>query len=389
MEFKINETVAACKPSGIREFFDIAATKKDVISLGVGEPDFMTPYAIREEAIRVLQKGRTYYTSNSGLLELREAIKEYSREQFQLDYSVDEMIVTVGASQALDVALRTMLNPGDEVIFCEPAYVSYLPTIELTGAKPVAITLREEDNFVLTPELLLEAITEKSKMLFLNFPNNPTGAVMLRKHLEKLVPIIKKHHLLVLTDEIYSELTYGYQHVSIASLPGMKDYCIYVNGFSKAFAMTGWRLAYVCAPVYMIEEMKKVHQYTIMSAPTISQYAAVVALNEGLSEVAMMRESYDERRCFVLSRFKEMGLTCFEPKGAFYTFPCIKEFRMSSYDFCMDLLAKKNVAIVPGTAFGQAGEGFVRISYAYSIDSLRAALDLLKQYITELRHKMK
>lgn len=385
MKFSMNEVVTQIKPSGIRDFFEIAATMKNVISLGVGEPDFQTPYVVRETAINLLQRGETFYTSNSGLLELRQAIKEFSKQEFDLDYQVDEMIVTVGASEALDIALRTMLNPGDEVIYCEPAYVSYLPTIELAGAVAKKITLLEEDNFILTPKQLEGAITDKTKILFLNFPNNPTGATMNKKQLEALVPIIKKHNICVLTDEIYAQLSYGEKHTSIASFPGMKDYCIYVNGFSKAYAMTGWRLAYVCAPKYLIEQMTKVHQYVIMCSPTVSQYAAVTALKECQQDVVEMCQSYNERRLYLMQRFKEMGLPCFEAKGAFYVFPCIKEFNMTSYEFCMDLLKKKNVAIVPGTAFGDAGEGFVRISYAYSILSLQEAMDLVEEYIKELR----
>lgn len=387
MEFKLNETVLQMKPSGIREFFDIAATMKDVISLGVGEPDFQTPYPIRQEAINALQRGKTFYTSNAGLLELRQSISTFSKQHYNLDYQPDEIIVTVGASQALDTALRTLLNPGDEVLYCEPAYVSYLPSIEMAQATAKKITLVADNDFVLTPELLESAISEKSKVLFINYPNNPTGAIMNQQQMEALVPVIKKHNLIVLTDEIYGELTYGQKHFSIASCEGMKNHCVYVNGFSKAYAMTGWRLAYVCAPKYMIKQMVKVHQYTVMSAPTISQFAAMVALNDMYDEVLKMRDSYDLRRRFVLSKFKEMGIPCFEPKGAFYTFPDISEFKMTSREFCMDLLRKKNVAIVPGSAFGEAGEGFARISYAYSIDQLRKALDLLQEYVTELRNK--
>lgn len=383
----IADKAASLQPSGIRKFFDIVADMKDVISLGVGEPDFDTPWHIRDEGIYSLEKGRTFYTSNSGLKELRMEIAAYLQRTQKLDYHyLSEIFVTVGGSEAIDLAMRALLNPGDEVLIPQPSYVSYEPCVVMADGKPVIIELKEENKFRLTPEELEAAITPRTKILVMPFPNNPTGAIMEREDLEKLVPIIKEHDLIVLSDEIYSELTYGgKKHVSIASLPDMKERTILINGFSKAYAMTGWRLGYACGPEEVIRQMVKIHQYCIMCAPTTSQYAAVEALRNGDEDVARMRESYDERRRFVLHMLGEMGLPCFEPEGAFYVFPCIKEFGMTSDEFATRLLQEEKVAIVPGTAFGDCGEGYLRISYAYSIDSLKKALGRLASYVQKLR----
>ena len=381
-----NKTVGL-KPSGIRRFFDIVAEMKDAISLGVGEPDFDTPWHIRDEGIYSLEKGRTFYTSNSGLKELRMEIAAYLKRTQNMDYHyMHEILITVGGSEAIDLAMRAMINPGDEVLIPEPSYVSYQPTVILADGKPVIIELQEKNKFRLTPEELEAAITPKSKLLVMPFPNNPTGAIMEKEDLEKLVPIIVKHDLYVISDEIYSELTYGgKKHVSIASLPGMKERTILINGFSKAYAMTGWRLGYACGPEPVIAQMTKIHQYCIMCAPTTSQYAAVEALHNGDDDVKMMRESYDERRRFVLHMLAQMGLPCFEPEGAFYVFPCIREFGMTSDEFATRLLKEEKVAIVPGTAFGDCGEGYLRISYAYSIDNLKKALGCLEKFVGSLR----
>ena len=383
----IADKAASLKPSGIRKFFDIVADMKDVISLGVGEPDFDTPWHIRDEGIYSLEKGRTFYTSNSGLTELRMEIAAYMKRTQGLDYHyLSEIFVTVGGSEAIDLAMRAMINPGDEVLIPQPSYVSYEPCVVMADGVPVTIELKEENRFRLTPEELEAAITPKTKILVMPFPNNPTGAIMEREDLEKLVPIIEKNDLIVVSDEIYGELTYGgKQHVSIASLPGMQERTIVINGFSKAYAMTGWRLGYACGPAEIMKQMIKIHQYCIMCAPTTSQYAAVEALRNGDDDVRRMRESYDERRRFVLHTLHEMGLPCFEPEGAFYVFPCIKEFGMTSDEFATSLLQEEKVAIVPGTAFGDCGEGYLRISYAYSIDSLRKALARLQNYVEKLR----
>lgn len=385
----IADKAAALRPSGIRKFFDIVAEMDDVISLGVGEPDFDTPWHIRDEGIYSLEKGRTFYTSNSGLKELRMEIAAYLQRTQGLDYHyLSQIFVTVGGSEAIDLAMRAMINPGDEVLIPQPSYVSYEPCVVMADGKPVFIELREENRFRLTPEELEAAITPKTKILVMPFPNNPTGAIMEREDLEKLVPIIIKHDLIVVSDEIYGELTYGgKQHVSIAALPGMQERTIVINGFSKAYAMTGWRLGYACGPEEIVRQMVKIHQYCIMCAPTTSQYAAVEALRNGDEDVRRMRESYDERRRVVLHMLHEMGLPCFEPEGAFYVFPCIKEFGMSSDEFATSLLKEEKVAIVPGTAFGDCGEGYLRISYAYSIDSLKKALGRLEKYVTKLRSK--
>lgn len=383
----IADKAASLQPSGIRKFFDIVAEMDDVISLGVGEPDFDTPWHIRDEGIYSLEKGRTFYTSNSGLKELRMEIAAYLQRTQGLEYHyLSQIFVTVGGSEAIDLAMRAMINPGDEVLIPQPSYVSYEPCVVMADGKPVVIELKEENQFRLTPEELEAAITPKTKILVMPFPNNPTGAIMEREDLEKLVPIIEKYDLFVVSDEIYGELTYGgKKHVSIAALPGMQERTILINGFSKAYAMTGWRLGYACGPKEVIKQMVKIHQYCIMCAPTTSQYAAVEALRNGDEDVRRMRESYDERRRFVLFTLKEMGLPCFEPEGAFYVFPCIREFGMTSDEFATNLLKEEKVAIVPGTAFGNCGEGYLRISYAYSIESLKKALKRLENYVRRLR----
>ncbi|MCD7883866.1 MAG: aminotransferase class I/II-fold pyridoxal phosphate-dependent enzyme [Lachnospiraceae bacterium] len=387
MRDPLSQKVTTIEPSGIRRFFDIANEMEDVISLGVGEPDFDTPWHIRDEGIYSLEKGRTFYTSNSGLLELRKEICRYLKRRCHLDYDpVHETLVTVGGSEAIDIALRAMLDPGDEVLIPQPCYVSYLPCVQLAGGVPVIIELQEKDEFRLTKEELLEKITDKTKILVLPFPNNPTGAVMRREDLEAVAEVVIEKDLFVLSDEIYSELTFQGDHVSIASLPDMWERTLTINGFSKSYAMTGWRLGYVCGPRQIIDQMMKIHQFAIMCAPTTSQYAAVEALRNGDEDVARMRESYNQRRRFLMHEFQRMQLPCFEPFGAFYVFPCIKEFGMTSDDFAMRLLEEEHVAVVPGTAFGACGEGFLRISYAYSIDALKIALARLEKFIIRLRN---
>ena len=383
----LSDKTVGLKPSGIRKFFDLVSEMKDAISLGVGEPDFDTPWHIRDEGIYSLEKGRTFYTSNSGLKELRQEICRYMKRTQDIDYVWDEEVfITVGGSEAIDLMFRAMINEGDEVLIPQPSYVSYEPGAILADAVPVIINLKNENQFRLTPEELEAAITPRSKILVLPFPNNPTGGIMEKEDLEAIREIIIKNDLYVLSDEIYGELTYtGKPHVSIASLPGMKERTIVVNGFSKAYAMTGWRLGFACGPREIIAQMVKIHQYAIMCAPTTSQYAAVEALKNGDEDVRKMRESYNERRRFVLHMLNEMGIPCFEPMGAFYVFPCIKEFGLSSEDFANRLLAEEKVAIVPGTAFGDSGEGFLRISYAYSIDNLRKALTRLSHFVERLR----
>lgn len=390
MRNPLSKTITEIQPSGIRKFFDIVSEMEDAISLGVGEPDFDTPWHIRDEGIYSLEKGKTFYTSNAGLKELKIEIAKFLNRKYDLDYDYNgEMFVTVGGSEAIDVALRAMLDPGDEVIIPQPSYVSYVPCTVLANGTPVSLELKAENEFRLTADELKAAITPKSKILIMPFPNNPTGSIMERKDLEAIAEVVIENDLFVLSDEIYSELTYleNEGHVSIASLPGMKERTILINGFSKSHAMTGWRLGYACGPKEVIKQMLKIHQFAIMCAPTTSQYAAVEALKNGDADVEMMREQYNQRRRYLLHRFKEMGLDCFEPFGAFYAFPCIKEFGMTSDEFANQLLKSKKVAVVPGTAFGASGEGFVRISYAYSIDNLRIALDRIEQFITELREK--
>ena len=386
MRNPLSKTITTIQPSGIRKFFDIVSEMKDAISLGVGEPDFDTPWHIRDEGIYSLEKGKTFYTSNAGLKELKIEISNYLKRRCNIEYDYEkEVLVTVGGSEAIDIAMRAMLDPGDEVLIPQPSYVSYVPCATLANGTPVIIELKAENEFRLTAEQLEAAITPKSKLLVLPFPNNPTGAVMERKDLEAIAEVIKKHDLFVLSDEIYSELTYLDEHVSIASLPGMKERTILINGFSKAYAMTGWRLGYACGPEVIISQMTKIHQFAIMCAPTTSQYAAVEALKNGDDDVAMMREEYNQRRRYLVHRFKEMGLECFEPFGAFYIFPCIKEFGMSSDEFATELLKSQKVAVVPGSAFGDCGEGFLRISYAYSLDDLKEALGRIEIFIEELR----
>ena len=384
MRNPLSDKVVKIKPSGIRKFFDIVSEMPDAISLGVGEPDFDTPWCVREEGIYSLERGRTFYTSNAGLLELRQAICEYMERRFHVSYNPKtEAVLTVGGSEGIDMALRAMLNPGDEVIIPEPCYVSYVPCVELAGGVPVTISLKNENQFRLTREELESAITEKTKILVLSYPNNPTGAIMEKEDLEALVDVIIEHDIFVISDEIYAELTYNSGHVSIASLPGMRERTVVISGFSKAFAMTGWRLGYALGPALIIEQMTKIHQFAIMCAPTTSQYAAISAMRDCDKDVKKMRESYDQRRRYLLNEFQEMGLPCFEPKGAFYVFPCIKKFGMTSEEFATKLLESKKLAVVPGDAFGECGEGFLRISYAYSLEELKVAIGRLKEFIQE------
>ncbi len=384
MRNPLSKKIMEIQPSGIRRFFDVANTMENVISLGVGEPDFDTPWHIREEGIYSLEKGRTYYTSNAGLLPLREEISRYLRERFECPYDADEILVTVGGSEAIDIAFRAMLDPGDEVIIPEPCFVSYLPCVTMAGGAPVEIDLEEKDQFKLTGEKLRSAITDKTKMLVLPFPNNPTGAIMTAEELEVVADIVKEHDLFVLSDEIYSELSYHGKHVSIASLPGMAERTIVINGFSKSFAMTGWRLGYAAGPREVIQQMTKIHQYIIMSSPTTSQYAAIEALKNGMEDVERMKESYNQRRRFLVKELNDMGIPCFEPYGAFYVFPNISGFGMTSEEFATRLLQEQKVAVVPGDAFGKCGEGFLRISYAYSIENLKMALEKIQKFIDTL-----
>ena len=386
MRNPLSDKIVSIPPSGIRKFFDIVSEMPDAISLGVGEPDFDTPWHIREEGIYSLEKGRTFYTSNSGLKELREEIVRYLERRIHVSYDpLREVLITVGGSEGIDAAFRAMLNPGDEVLIPQPSYVSYEPCAVLADGVPVIIELKEENEFRLTKEELLAAITDKTKILVLPFPNNPTGAIMEKEDLEAIAEVCIEKDIFVLSDEIYSELSYKGDHVSIASLPGMRERTILINGFSKSYAMTGWRLGYACGPADIIAQMTKIHQYAIMCAPTTSQYAAVEALRNGDEDVAMMRESYDQRRRFLMNAFQEMGLSCFEPYGAFYTFPSIKEFGMSSDEFATRFLEEEKVAVVPGTAFGACGEGFLRISYAYSLEQLKEALGRLSHFVARLR----
>lgn len=386
MRDPLSKKIIGIEPSGIRKFFDIVSEMPDAISLGVGEPDFDTPWRIREEGIYSLERGRTFYTSNAGLKDLKKEISLYLERKIQVRYDDNtEVMVTVGGSEGIDVAMRAMLNPGDEVLIPQPCYVSYLPCTVLADGVPVTIPLQEKNQFKLTAEELEAAITPKTKILVLPFPNNPTGAVMTREDLETIAEVVKKHDLYVLSDEIYSELTYGTEHVSIASFPGMKERTLVVNGFSKGFAMTGWRLGYICGPAFIVEQMVKIHQYAILCAPTNSQYAAIEGLRNCDDEVQMMRTAYNERRRFLMHEFKRMGIRCFEPFGAFYVFPNIQEFGMTSEEFATELLKEEKVAVVPGSAFGESGEGFIRISYAYSLDDLKEALGRVERFIEKLR----
>ena len=389
MRDPLNKTITTIPPSGIRKFFDIVNEMKDAISLGVGEPDFDTPWHVREEGIYSLEKGRTFYTSNAGLKELKVEIHNYLQRRCSVTYDPDtEIMVTVGGSEAIDLAMRAMLDPGDEVLIPQPSYVAYPPCVVLAGGVPVVIELEEKDEFRLTPEKLLEKITPKTKILVLPFPNNPTGAVMRREDLEKIAAIVEEKDLFVVSDEIYAELTYGDEAlVSIASLPGMKERTVLINGFSKAYSMTGWRLGYACAPAAVLKQMLKIHQYAIMCAPTTSQYAAVEAMRNGDEDVKNMREAYDQRRRYLIHAFAEMGLDCFEPLGAFYMFPSIKRFGMTSEEFATRLLQEEKVAVVPGTAFGDCGEGFLRVSYAYSLKSLKEALGRIERFVNRLDGK--
>ena len=380
----INPKVKEIKPSGIRKFFDIASEIKGAISLGVGEPDFDTPWHIREEGIYSLERGKTHYTSNSGLKELREEICKYYDRKYNLSYSLDESLVTVGGSEAIDLAIRALVCPGDEVIVTTPCYVSYEPLVTLSNGVVKTISLKNENQFRLTKEELEDSITPKSKILIINYPNNPTGAIMEKSDLEALRDVIIKNDLFVISDEIYSELSYEKPHVSIASLEGMKERTLVINGFSKAFSMTGWRLGYALGNKEIIKQMTKIHQLAIMCAPTQSQYAAIEALRNGDNDVIEMKESYNERRRYVLKRLKDMNLPCFEPKGAFYVFPDIRRFNMSSDEFCLKLLNEEKVVVVPGNAFGDSGDGFIRISYAYSLESLKNALNKIEQFIKKL-----
>lgn len=385
MRNPISKKITTIKPSGIRKFFDVANEMEGAISLGVGEPDFNTPWHIREEGIYSLERGKTHYTSNAGLKELKIEICKYLKRRYSLEYDFNsEVLVTVGGSEAIDVALRAMLDPGDEVILPQPSYVSYEPCIVLADGVPVILELKEENEFKLTKEGLLDAITEKTKILIMPFPNNPTGAIMTYEDLKEIVDIIIENDIYVISDEIYSELTYDGNHFSIAAFPGMKERTIMINGFSKSYAMTGWRLGYACGPKNILEQMIKIHQFAIMCAPTTSQHAAVEALKKCDGVVTEMRETYNQRRQFLMHRFKEMDIPCFEPFGAFYVFPNISKFGMTSEEFAMELLNKEKVAVVPGTAFGDCGEGFLRISYAYSIENLKVALDKIEHFIKSL-----
>lgn len=385
MRDALSGKVKQIKPSGIRKFFDIVSEMDDAISLGVGEPDFDTPWHIREEGIYSLEKGRTFYTSNAGLSELKIEISKYLDRRFDLKYDPsDEIMITVGGSEAIDGALRAMLDAGDEVILPQPSYVSYEPCIVLADGVPVIVELKEENDFKLTREQLEKAVTDKTKILIMPFPNNPTGAIMTKEELQPIVDFVIEHDLFVISDEIYSELTYSGNHVSIGVFPGMKERTIVINGFSKSYAMTGWRLGYACGPQVILKQILKIHQFAIMCAPTTSQYAAIEALRHGDDDVEKMRDEYDRRRRFLLNAFEEMGIECFEPYGAFYMFPSIKKFGMSSDEFATRLLKEEKIAVVPGTAFGDCGEGFLRISYAYSIDDLKAALERIGRFIEKL-----
>ena len=385
MRNPIGKKVVDIKPSGIRKFFDIVQETEGAISLGVGEPDFDTPWHIRDEGIYSLEKGRTFYTSNSGLKELRQEVSNYIKRTQGVTYDpIKEIFITVGGSEAIDLALRAMVDEGDEVLIPQPSYVSYEPCAILADAVPVIIELKEENQFRLTAQEVLEKVTDKTKILVLPFPNNPTGAIMEKEDLEAIAKVVIEKDLYVISDEIYGELTYSGKHVSIVSLPGMKERTILINGFSKAYAMTGWRLGYACGPEAIMEQMVKIHQFAIMCAPTTSQYAAVEALKNGDDDVAMMKEQYNHRRRYLLNEFKRIGLTCFEPFGAFYVFPCIKKFGMTSDEFCTRLLKEEKLAVVPGTAFGDCGEGYIRISYAYSLENLKAAMERLERFIERL-----
>ena len=385
MRNPLSNTIVTIPPSGIRKFFDIVSEMEGAISLGVGEPDFDTPWHVRDAGIRSLEMGKTFYTSNAGLKELKQEICNYLKRRMQVEYDYNkEVMVTIGGSEAIDAALRAMLDPGDEVLIPQPSYVSYVPCTILAGGVPVVIELEEKDQFRLTREKLLEKITDRTKILVLPFPNNPTGAIMEREDLEAVAQIVEEKDLFVISDEIYAELTYKKKHVTIASLPGMRERTVLINGFSKAYAMTGWRIGYACAPAPILKQMLKIHQYAIMCAPTTSQYAAVEAVKNGDSDIEEMKRSYDERRRYLLKEFRSLGMDCFEPYGAFYMFPCIKRFHMTSEEFATRLLREEKIAIVPGTAFGDCGEGYLRVSYAYSLEDLKRAIRRIRRFVNRL-----
>lgn len=383
----LNESIINVKPSGIRKFFSIAEEMDNVISLGVGEPDFKTPWHIRDTAIEYLNQGKTRYTANAGLIELRHEIADFYKRKYNVEYDgKSEVLVTVGGSEGIDMAIRTIISPGDEVLVIEPSFVCYSPLVSMAGGKVVTVTTKAENKFKLTPEELESAITSKTKLLVFPYPNNPTGGIMRREDIEKITDIIIKNNIFVLSDEIYSELTYGNEkHCSIASIEGMKERTIVINGFSKTYSMTGWRLGYALAPTPIIEQMTKLHQFAIMSAPTNSQYSAIEALRNGDKDIEKMREDYDMRRKFTVNAFRKIGLDCFEPEGAFYVFPCIKSTGLTSDEFAEKLIMSKRVAVVPGTAFGECGEGFIRVSYCYSIENIKKAIDRIEEFINELR----
>ena len=388
MRNPLSDIIVDIPPSGIRKFFDVVSEMKGAISLGVGEPDFDTPWHVREEGIYSLEKGRTFYTSNAGLKELKQEIGKYLKRRMHIDYDYNtEILVTVGGSEAIDIALRAMLNPGEEVLIPQPSYVSYVPCAVLAGGKPVIIELEEKDQFKLTKEKLLEKITPNTKVLILPFPNNPTGAIMEREDLEEIAKVIEEKDIFVISDELYAELTYKGEHVSIAAIPGMRERTVLINGFSKAYAMTGWRIGYAAAPEIILTQMLKIHQFAIMGAPTTSQYAAVEALKNGDEDIARMKKAYNERRKYLMRAFAELGMDCFEPYGAFYIFPCIKRFGMSSDEFANRLLQEEKIAIVPGTAFGDSGEGYLRVSYAYSLEDLQKAISRIRRFVDRLDGK--
>ena len=388
MRNPLSDIIVDIPPSGIRKFFDVVSEMKGAISLGVGEPDFDTPWHVREEGIYSLEKGRTFYTSNAGLKELKQEIGKYLKRRMHIDYDYNtEILVTVGGSEAIDIALRAMLNPGEEVLIPQPSYVSYVPCAVLAVGKPVIIELEEKDQFKLTKEKLLEKITPNTKVLILPFPNNPTGAIMEREDLEEIAKVIEEKDIFVISDELYAELTYKGEHVSIAAIPGMRERTVLINGFSKAYAMTGWRIGYAAAPEIILTQMLKIHQFAIMCAPTTSQYAAVEALKNGDEDIARMKKAYNERRKYLMRAFAELGMDCFEPYGAFYIFPCIKRFGMSSDEFANRLLQEEKIAIVPGTAFGDSGEGYLRVSYAYSLEDLQKAISRIRRFVDRLDGK--
>lgn len=385
----LNKKLVQVKPSGIRKFFSIAQEMDNVISLGVGEPDFLTPWHVRQTGIDTLERGSTRYTANAGLAELREEIVRFYKRKYFLSYDpAKEVLVTVGGSEGIDMAIRALVEPGDEVVVIEPSFVCYKPIVEVAGGVAVPLAVREEDHFRVTPQALESVITPKTKLLVLPYPNNPTGAVMRREDLESIAPVIQKHDLFVLSDEIYSELTYGsISHVSIASVEGMWERTVVINGFSKTYSMTGWRLGYALGPAPVIEQMTKLHQFAIMSAPTTSQYAAIEALRNGDADILKMAEEYDMRRRFTMAQFRKIGLPCFEPEGAFYAFPCIRSTGLSSEEFCERLIKEKHVAVVPGNAFGDCGEGYIRVSYCYSIDELQKAIRIIGEFVRELKEE--